>query len=212
MTDQVFDILKNKIINVEIAPGEKIDFEKLQNDLGISKTPLKEALQKLEFEGFVYIKPRSGSYVLKPNKNKLIQIYDLREAVEWKAIQLAINNISKDELNNLQKAVHEADMEIEEGRFDQFFETDVELHKLICNQSANEYIIRTKEMIDSHVHWYRILGATSKSRAYKSSKRHKEILDAVIAQDTQLASELMSIHIQEVKEATLEDIDEYYLS
>lgn len=210
MTDQVFDILRDRIINLELKPGGKVNFDELQKELGISKTPLKQALQRLEYEEFVVIRPRYGTYISTPSKENLSQLYELREAIEAKAVQLGAGNIPRQKILDLQKEVLQADLEIEQGDFSLFLKTDVKMHNIFNDYSDNSYIKKVKEMIDSHVHWYRVLGATSKGRAYKSSERHKELLEAVLDNNIQKASEVMANHIQEVKEATLEDIDELY--
>ncbi|MBD1381996.1 GntR family transcriptional regulator [Metabacillus arenae] len=205
-SEQIYRILKEQIINNEIPPGSKINVEEVQNQYQISKTPLKEALNKLQFEGLVTVKPRSGTYVSKPSKEEIIQVYDLRQAIEWKAIQLAIPHIPEKNIIDLKNKVISAEKQIFEGNYQPFFATDIEIHKIIFDYSKNRYIQRVKDTIDSHIHWFRILGATGQQRPYKSSIRHREILDAMHNYDISLAADLIKTHIEEVKVAVIEDI------
>jgi GntR family transcriptional regulator, rspAB operon transcriptional repressor len=210
ISDQIYEIIKKQIIENEISPGSKINVEEVQNKYKISKTPLKDALNKLEYEGLVTVKTRSGTYVSTPTKDEIVQVYDLRLAIEWMAIQLSTPHIPEEKLLDLKKRVIEAEKQIFEGNYHPFFDTDVEIHKIIFDYSGNKYIQRVKDMIDTHIHWFRILGATGKQRPYKSSIRHREILDAMLDRDVNLAAELLKTHIKEVKEAVVEDITADY--
>ena len=205
-SDQVFDILKSKIINNVIKPGSKLKIEEIEREYGISKTPLKEALNKLEYEGYVTVKSRSGTYVSIPTKEEVKQIYELRQAIEWQAIQLSIGNIPIKDLLKLKEDIIVAEQKIEKEEYDLFFDTDVRLHKMIVDYSGNKYILKVKEMIDDHIHWFRILGAINKTRPYKSSARHQEIVEALIKEDRENAALLIKLHTEEVKIAVIHDI------
>lgn len=205
-SDQVYALLKEKIINNEFSPGSKIKLEEVEKKFGVSKTPLKEAINKLEYEGFVTVKPRSGTYVSRPSRNEILQIYDLRQAIEWKAIQLSAHHIPKKELLSLREEINFAAKKINEGDYSFFFKTDIKIHKMIVDYSENGYIQKVKDMIDGHIHWFRVLGATDVSRPTKSNNRHLEIIEALFERDIEKCAELISIHIEEVKTAVVEDL------
>jgi len=209
-SEQIYEIIKEQIIQNEIRPGSRISVDEIQKKYKISKTPLKEALSRLEFEGLVTVKPRSGTYVSTPTKDEMAQIYDLRLAIEWMAVQLSTPNIPEKKLVDLKNRVIEAEKQIFENNYQPFFQTDIEIHKIIFEYANNKYIQKVKDMIDTHIHWFRILGATEQHRPYKSSVRHLEILNAMLKRDVNLAAELMKTHIEEVKEAVIEDITADY--
>lgn len=203
---QIYDILKDQIINNLRPPGSKIKIEEIEKEYEISKTPLKEALNKLKYEGYVTVKPRSGTYVAEPSTEEIIQVYDLRQAIEWKAIQLAVPNIPTAELLKLKKDVLYAEEKIQEGEYSYFFDTDIRLHKMIIDYANNKYIENVKDTIDGHIQWFRILGATKKSRPHKSSVRHQEIIEAILERDIEKSAELIKIHLEEVQVAVAEDV------
>lgn len=211
ISEQLYETLRSQIINNKITPGSKIDFDTLLKDYNISKTPVKTALAKLEYDGLVTIKPRSGTYVSIPSIKQIIDTYELREAIEWKAIQLAIPNIPKEEILKLKEKIDEAEDNIFKNEFKLFFESDVDLHELICNYSNNDQLIKVKNMIDYQTHWFRVLGATGQNRAYKSSIRHKEILNTMLNKNIKKSADILSLHIDEVKEAVIEDIKSNYI-
>ena len=211
ISEQLYETLRDKIINNEISPGTKIDFDSLLKNYNVSKTPIKTALTKLEFEGLVTIKHRSGSYVSIPSVKQIIDTYELRQAIEWKAVQLAIPNIQNEEIIQLKKKVEKAEENIMKDDYTLFFTSDVDLHEVICNYSYNDQLIKVKKMIDHQMHWFRVLGATGQHRAMKSSKRHKEILDAMLNRDSDTAASVLSLHIDEVKEAVIADIKSNYI-
>src|SRR5699024_10837044 len=137
ITEQLYSLLKNKIINNEIYPGQRIDFEQLVKDYNVSKTPLKSALEKLEFEGFITIKARSGTYVSVPTLKQIIETYDVRQALEWQAINLSFNKIPQVEIENLAKEINEADKELEHNNYKLFFKSDIKFHELLYKYSDN---------------------------------------------------------------------------
>ncbi|MEW9672633.1 GntR family transcriptional regulator [Ammoniphilus sp. 3BR4] len=205
LSDQVYVIIRDRIINNLLKPGTRLNFIELQEELKISKTPLREALNRLNMEGLVDVKPRSGSYITVPTKQDIIEIYDLRQAIEMKAVQLAIEHLPESALFDLQKEILHAEDMIKQGEYEYFMKSDTNFHGTILKYCGNVRIQNVMSTIESHIRWFGVITATTEERMYHSSRRHKQILEALFDKNGKLARDLLEIHIEEVKLDMLDD-------
>jgi DNA-binding GntR family transcriptional regulator len=102
-----YDALREKIISRELAPGQRLDLNSIEEQMGISRTPLKEALARLEMEGLVEIFPRSGTYVTDPSPDQLAESFDVRLALEMFAIEMAVKTMTDAELEQVRALVEQ---------------------------------------------------------------------------------------------------------
>lgn len=205
LSDQVYTIIRDRILNNQLKPGTRINFNEILDELKISKTPLREALNKLQMEGFVDVKPRSGTYVSIPSKEDIIEMYDLRKAIEWQAVQLAIDHFPESELLALQKELIFTDKMIEMKNYNYFTQMDTTFHRSIMKYCKNTQIQNVMTTIDSHMKWFRITSATQLDRMLIANRRHRQILESMLEKNKHLTRDLMEIHIEEVKQDILED-------
>ena len=212
LSEQVYVIIRDRIINNKLKPGTRLNFVELQEELKISKTPLREALNRLSIEGLVEIKPRSGTYIAVPNKKDIIDMYDLRKAIEWQAIQLAVNNLPEWELINLQKEIVFAEEMIGKGQYHYFSQSDTNFHGTIFKYCNNVRIQQVMKTIDSHMRWFRFITASREDRMYNSSRRHKQILESLFDKNKKMARDIIEIHIEEVKSDMLDDYHHFSFS
>lgn len=203
--ERVYLYLRDKIMQNQLTPGSRISYERLQEELGVSKTPLRDAINRLQQEGLVEVKPRSGTYVTIPKVQDIIEIYDVRKSLERTAVQLAIPKIPREVLQSLLNEAEEAEAEIKMGNRDRFFIADRNLHQTIIQYSGNKRLITFMETLEVQIRWFGIIIAKNFDRPLQANDMHKKILNAIYKSDIEGAQQLMEDHIEEIKLYTVAD-------
>lgn len=198
LSDKAYDYLKEKIIIGEISPGEIITEKNIGNVLGMSRTPVKSALTKLELENYVKCISGVGTVVTGLSFKDLKDIYDVRANLECLALSSAIDNISIDEINELRLEFKEGmDRYNKDGKISPLYITDIDssFHNLIINNSQNNYIAKLMEVIASQVGRYQIQAYTLTDTFEESIKQHLKILLSIENKDLNEAEKLLKEHI-----------------
>lgn len=199
LISRTYIYLRDKIVNNELKPGSRINFEKLEKKLGVSRTPLRDAINRLEQDGLVEIKPRSGTFVSKPKKKDLEELYDVRKALEGAAVQLAIPHIPRILLEKIAEEVEYAQSEIYNENLTPYFKVDKKLHRTIIEYSHNQRLIKIMENLDLQIRWFSIMMTKNYDRPLRSNKMHGKILKAMINHKIDEAKYLMDEHIEDAK-------------
>jgi DNA-binding GntR family transcriptional regulator len=208
LRDRVYEILKKSILFREIPPGEKIDEEGIAKQLGVSRTPIRETLCRLENEGIVKIVPRRGAFVVKHSREKINEILMVREALEGFAARLAVDHVNGeilDQMKSLLKDFSEANIR---DRAIEYVRADVEFHSLIIKGSRNDLLINIMNTLNDHVQMLRLQTAALEGRPEQSLVEHHDIIDALEKKDPSSAESLMRKHIRNVRESALSSFKE----
>src|SRR4030042_864548 len=128
LRERVYEILKKSIILQEIPLGEKINEEFLANQLGVSRTPIRESLCRLENEGIVKILPRRGAFVVKHSRERITEIMMVREALEGFAARLAADNVSKQAIEQMRSLFRDFSESNIRDRSKEYTQADLEFH------------------------------------------------------------------------------------
>ena len=203
ITDQIYDIITDRIINLELRFGARIEIQMFENEFGISQTPIRFALNKLQDVGLVESKPRGGYFVIDLTEKDLDEIYDLREMFEVFALGSAIKSLDMDELQHLKKEIEQLpEIENEEKRKAKFNETDEKLHLLLINSSDNK---RAKVL---YLQVYDILKISiSMGIQWKSFwNEHLILIDALLNQDLNSAQKILKNHLREAKKNAIQQL------
>lgn len=208
LNEQTYSYLHQLIITNQLKPGSRINYDELIEELGISKTPLRDALNRLYQEGLVQIKPRSGTFVSIPEIKDAIEVYDVRKALERQSVALAIQKIPRsvlEELLELNNAVKQKFLET--GDFQSFLNSDREIHQTIIKYADNSRIISIMDNINSYISWFGYLIIDKiRDRVIEATQHHQDIIEAMIDQNINLAMKLMEDHIEETKILVIKDI------
>lgn len=207
LSQQIYQVLRHKIVYGELKQGERLSLPDLAVEFGTSKTPLREALMRLETDRLIVSKPRSGTYVADITITDVEEICGIRKAIEWFSTFEATRRMPIGLKRSLREEVLAAHEAIEQGNYEPFFESDFRLHQKIVENSGNSRMIAIRETIDPYVEWLRVAGATSPDHTAAASHRHLQILDAMIAGDAGKAQDLAAIHVDEVCVWTIADFD-----
>lgn len=203
--ERVYLYIRDKIINNDLKPGSRIDYDVFINELGVSRTPLRDALNKLDQEGLIEIRPRAGTFVSTPKSKDIEEIYDLRKALEREAIGLASAFIPTEVIDELLEEVFQADTAIKEGNLSPFFHSDRNLHQTIIRYSGNKRLIEIMDRLEAQLKWFGVIMTINYERPKQASEMHKEILNALKASNIDEAKLLMENHIEEIKSSILQD-------
>jgi len=196
LVEQVYGIIKDKIINLELNLGQRIDIQKIAAELGISQTPVREALNRLVKDRLISINPRKGYYVTDISPEDMEEIYDIRRIFEVYALDSAIENIDLHKLRKLkQKMEEELRGKITRKKRKTKFEIDKQLHLLIVNSSKNK---KLKEMYYEIYDFIKIFQRMNPG--FKETlEEHITLIDTIIKKDTEEAKKLLAVHIENAK-------------
>jgi DNA-binding GntR family transcriptional regulator len=212
LSDQIYRLLRDRIVRGQLAAGSRIDLPAMIAELGISKTPLREALSRLELDQLVVTKPRSGTYVAELTVEDIREVCDLRKGIEWVATREATERIPRELVRSLRTEIVEAERKARRGDYEPFFDSDMRLHRTIVAYSGNGRLIRARESLEGYVEWLRIVGATGTHRISGSTQRHLQIVDAMLDGDAERAQTAAAAHVDEVKLWTIEDFEQLDLA
>ena len=198
----VYDHLKEKLINCEYAPGSMLNEARLTEELGVSRTPIRQALNCIEQEGFIRILPKKGIVVREISLNDVRQIFQVRIEIEPVALKMSGNFLLQEELVNYQKIFQGQDPDNQAD-----FRTDREMHMYIINHCGNRYIIdMMRRVFEENT---RIIISTKQHilKFHDAREEHLGILNLLIEREFERAAQEMARHIENCKKAAL---DFYY--
>ena len=191
----VYQKLRENILNGHYKHGDELRETAVGKEIGVSRTPVREALRQLELEGLVTIIPNKGAYVNGITAKDIFDIYEIRSYLEGLCAKWACRNITEEQLDDLDEITYLSDFHIRREHWEQIFELDNRFHLLLykaCGSTVLEHILS-----DYHHYVERVRKNTlsSQGRAGKAAEEHKAILNAVREKDEALAEKLANEHI-----------------
>ena len=199
LADQVFERLENDIIMGAIPRGEILTELKLVELLGVSRTPIREALRRLESERLIEDCGK-GSRVLGITEDDLLDIMNIRQNVEGLAAYYATINITDEGRAELTHIVDLQDHYYQKGDMEHMRQVDDAFHDMICQLSGRAVIMDTLIPLHRKTRRFRRIAMDDKARVAVTRQEHKAIYEAIMAGDAQLAEKLTAQHIKNAKE------------
>lgn len=202
---QAYQIIKDKIVNCVYAPNTIINEELIREEIGASRTPIRDALSRLEQEGLVRIMPKKGIVISQVSLPQVNMLYEARCLVEPYVVQHYGSRIPKETYMDYYRQ-YKAYLE---GKTDtySFQEMDDSFHWLFINASQNSYFINQYSTIESQILRTRVIsGRTSKTRLFHTVKEHNAIVQAALKDDWADAARAMEYHLRESKNVMFEYI------
>ncbi|MDR5893870.1 MULTISPECIES: GntR family transcriptional regulator [Halomonas] len=198
LAERVFQQLQDAIVRGELAPGSKITEPGLSRTYGISRGPLREAMRRLEAHRLIERVPHVGARVVKLSMQELLELFDVREALESMAARLAAKHMTAEEIAGLRKllAMHEGQADLRKGEAYFQREGDLDFHYRIVQGSHNRMLVNMLcDDLYYLVRLYRTQFSASGSRPQRAFVEHHRIVDAIEAGDAELAELLMRRHV-----------------
>lgn len=196
LRDEVFNTLRERILKGVLKPGERLMEIHLADQLGVSRTPIREAIRMLELEGLVKMVPRKGAQVARISREDLQDVLEVRKALDTLAVKLACERITTDEIARLKEAEDEFERTLTLGDTTEIAEADVAFHDVIQAASKNK---RLKSMISNlaeRIYRYRFEYIKQQSDGGKTlTEEHREIIRCIEEKDVEAAVKAIELHI-----------------
>ncbi len=196
----VYEELKRQIMIGEIPPGTRMMEVELADEMGVSRTPIREAIRKLEKEGLVSIEPRRGAYASDISIKDMVDVLEVREFLESMAAGLAAKKIKPADCERISEASAIYKKAVESGHTEDIIKADEHFHKLIVECSGNKTLIQMMNQLQDSALRFRYIYYDDFSRYKNMPYEHQEIVDAIISGDEQRAKDTADTHILRLKE------------
>ncbi len=195
LKDRAYTAIKNAILTLTLEPGSSLIETDLAQDLGISKTPVRDALLALEQEGFVTRVPFKGTYVTEITHTDLVEIFQLRAVLEGLAAHQSTLLFSQDELDQIETKLGESEAALAEGDLGLCSRLGQTIHAAIINQAENRRLVSITRNLDDHLRRFRAMSDQLTGRPHKSIREHRRILAALRQRDPDAAERAMRGHL-----------------
>ena len=196
ISDKAYLAITELVFKRKLKPGDRLIETKLANDLGISRTPLREAITRLSQDGFFVTEPRKGTYVRDFQIEDVIEVYDIRIALEGLAARLSVEHLNANDLKKIKERFLIGDIA-------DLPEIDSSLHSLFIKHSGNKRLVCILGNIYNLTQMLRILGYASTVKSQQATSDHIQIIEALLKKDADLASSLVVEHITKTKESII---------
>lgn len=194
LKEKSYELIKQNIINLNYVPGEYLEEKKLSSSLEVSRTPMREALSRLEEEGWVKIYPRKGIYVTKIDENLINDVFEARKNLEVSALKLARTKLPKIKLEFLKEKFNNLSTN-ERKKMD---DIDHEFHNMILSFYDNIFLEKISVNIMEQAKRIKMfsLGKKLKSRVIQSIEEHIKLIDLILENNIDEAEELLYAHLE----------------
>ncbi len=188
--EAVYELLKQEILKGEIKPGEKIVISDLSKRFGFSEIPIREAIRRLESEGFLIVKPHVGIEVSKINPDEIIELYLIRTELECLAANLATPNIVQEDLNCLIQINREMELAFQKGDCEALTSLNKDFHLRIYQTARRKHLYKLIAELWEKINWIRSVFSLTPQIALDSLKEHNQIIEALKRGDAELVVKL----------------------
>ncbi|NQS75730.1 MAG: GntR family transcriptional regulator [Peptococcaceae bacterium] len=205
LRELVFDSLRKAIIHGKLRPGERLMEIQLAEEMGVSRTPVREAIRKLELDGFVVMVPRRGAYVAGVSVKDIADVFEVRSALEGLAAGLAAERITEEEMEELEKVIYQISGEEDVLAV---VKKDNEFHELIYKASRNRRLTQIIKNLSEQISRFRLTSLSVPGRLKIAVDEHKKIIEAICERDVDLANKLASEHMENAEQNLINAIRE----
>ncbi|MGI6071779.1 MAG: GntR family transcriptional regulator [Lachnospiraceae bacterium] len=196
LRDIVFGNLREAIVTGRLKPGEHLTEIKLSKEMGVSRTPIREAIRKLQAEGLVIINPRKGAVVAPINEKDLREILEIRKALDNLACQLASSRASGEDIKKLRDINKVMARAVEDNDIMLIADKDVEFHETITLLSGNFHLVTMSYQLKEHLYRFRLEFIKELKNKYVLVEEHGKILEAIASGDAKQAGREIEKHIE----------------
>ncbi|RPI18983.1 MAG: GntR family transcriptional regulator [Acidobacteria bacterium] len=203
LTDRAYQQIKEEILTNRLRPGDPLHVDHFVRSLGLSRTPLREAIQELEKEGLVEIRPRMGSFVSHIELREIVEMYQVRALLEGFAARLAAGRVSPDRLVEVEEELTRQPLGSETD-YAVLSKAGLALHRLIVESCGNLVLTRFVVSLQDHFRRFRAVSPQLPERVVDFHQEHLQILDALKKGDGARAQQLTQRHLERAAELLME--------
>ena len=195
LRDVVFNTLRRAILRGELVPGQRLMEIRLADQMGVSRTPVREAIRKLELEGLVVMVPRKGAEVAHISGKNLRDVLEVRRALEELAGELACERMTAEDFKKLEQANHKFASVLDSDDITVLGQADEEFHGLIYQATDNDRLVQMVNHLREQMYRYRIEHLKNKSQRTILLQEHQDIMRALAARDVEAVRRAIRTHI-----------------
>jgi DNA-binding GntR family transcriptional regulator len=210
--EKVYTLIRQQILLRRFQAGEKLDIYRLADQLGVSRTPVKDAVNRLALEGLVEILPRRGTFVTKFGRQNIEELFDARCMVELWAAQKAIKRATDEEIRQLQELVREGAKILKkaDGEFDyeSFSALNASFHRLMLELSRSRKLVEIYDSLHTHVQVTRAMSQRALEACQLAQAEHEKIVAAYRQRDLKKLKAAITTHLESTLEGSLKVVEE----
>ena len=210
LREVVCETLREALRSGVLKPGERLMEIQLADELGVSRTPVREAMRKLELEGYVIMLPRRGTYVANISIRDINEVFEIRTTLDALASGLAAERITEEELEQLERLLVSIGENIEKRNMKKVVEDDMEFHDLLYKASRNQRLVSIISNLREQMTRFRSMSMSYPGRLKKTLKEHSRLVEAIAQRDVELAQKLAVEHMENSEQTLLIDMEELH--
>ena len=208
LREEVYDSLKKSILHGKLKAGQRLIEETLAHQIGISRTPVREAFHKLERDDLVTRLPKGGFAVREFTKEDVEEIFGIRSALESYAAYLATSHISPEKISVLEKKIEESERALQNGDDEKVVQLHTEFHDLLYKSCKSKKLTEMINNFRDYFYRYRSALLHTKEGFTYSLQGHRQMLEAMKKKNARLVERLVRKHLERGKEIAIREIDE----
>lgn len=204
---RVFNRLREDILSGIYKEDDELKELSIGTELGVSRTPVREALRQLELEGLVRIVPNKGAYVVGISNKDLKDIYEMRARLEGLCARWAVKNATEEDISRLEEISDLSEFHSKKNKYDKVLELDNEFHELLYDMADSKMLCKTLSDFHHYLEVIRKKTLSSHERVVDSIREHRDIVEAIKEKDKAKAEKLAILHMKN----TIKNIEEHKL-
>ncbi|MGP3982305.1 GntR family transcriptional regulator [Streptomyces sp. KR80] len=197
LRERVYEALLELITTRALQPGQHLVESELAGHLGVSRQPVREALQRLNNEGWVDLRPAQGAFVHEPTEEEADQLLSVRTLLEAEAARLAAAHATTAGIAELEELCLQGERAVERDAVDVVVDANAAFHAKVMELAANAVLAELAAQVGRRVRWY--FTPVARQRGKQSWVEHRELIDAIAARDEQRATEIMRAHTEHTR-------------
>jgi len=198
------DTIREMVISGKLEAGERIDEKSLSEELGVSKTPIREALKVLASEGLIELLPNRGSRVIKPSREAIKNLFSVIACLERLAAEIVARDAPKHDIQMLSALHKTMSIFFTNRNRESYFDLNHKIHETIINMTQNPVLVQTHSELMARARRPRFIAITSEDRWEESIKEHSLLMAAIELRDSRTAGEILYKHVLKTGETYLE--------
>ena len=208
----VFEAMREAIVSGRLAPGERLVEIKLADEMGVSRTPVREAIRKLELEGFVIMMQRKGAYVAGLSPKEIRDVFEIRSTLESLAAKLAAERITEPQLELLKRQLADLEEMIKTHEIEAVVKADITFHDILFSASGNARLVSMLSNLREQIHRYRSMSLSYPGRMSIALGEHRAIVKAIVEHKPDDAANAALRHMDSAEASLIEVMKKVHMS
>lgn len=208
LREVVAETLREAIIQGILKPGERLMETQLAEEMGVSRTPVREAIRKLELEGFVVMIPRRGTYVAGLSIKDINEVFEIRTALDVLAASLAAERITDEELEEMERLLVQIGEFIDNNDINQIVAADAEFHDILYRASRNDRLFGIINNLREQFTRFRTISMAYPGRLQNTWAEHRRLVEAIAQRNIEVAQQVAREHMENAEQVLLQDLNE----